>query len=196
MTVTIQIMEESVSALPEYESVPIAFQVTSRFRIEPVQNGLGGLHFVEEQVEPYTKDYDSIQGERPSDWPRRWDVSNWGILSAFTLSAFADTRRVGGAVIARKTDGLDMLADREDPCIIWDLRVHPDFRRSGIGNRLFTRAADWAREHGCSELIVETQNINVPACRFYARQGCQLGAINRHAYKDLDEVQLIWHKTL
>ena len=44
---------------------------------------------------------------------------------------------------------------------------------------------------------VETQNVNVPACRFYARQGCVLGAINRFAYPDLpDEVQLLWYKTL
>jgi hypothetical protein len=40
---------------------------------------------------------------------------------------------------------------------------------------------------------VETQNINVPACRFYARQGCVLGAIHPDAYPDLpDEVQLLW----
>jgi ribosomal protein S18 acetylase RimI-like enzyme len=189
----IEIVEEPISVLPEYESVPIAFQVLSRFRVEPVENGLGGLHFVEERVEPYIKDYDAIGagGERPSDWPKRWDVSNWSVLSAF-----ADKRRVGGAVIAGKTEGLNMLADREDQCVIWDLRVHPDFRRSGIGYKLFARAADWARERGRRGLIVETQNINVPACRFYARQGCQLAAVNRYAYKDLDEVQLIWHKAL
>ena len=44
---------------------------------------------------------------------------------------------------------------------------------------------------------VETQNINVSACRFYARQGCVLSAVNRFAYPELpDEVQLIWRKDL
>ena len=44
---------------------------------------------------------------------------------------------------------------------------------------------------------VETQNINVPACRFYARMGCELGTIDRFAYPDLPgETQLLWHLDL
>ena len=31
---------------------------------------------------------------------------------------------------------------------------------------------------------VVTQNINVPACRFYMKQGCVPGAIDRFAYPD------------
>jgi len=43
--------------------------------------------------------------------------------------------------------------------------------------------------------MVETQNINVPACRFYARQAFVLGAVNRGAYPDLPhDVQLLWYK--
>ena len=43
--------------------------------------------------------------------------------------------------------------------------------------------------------MVETQNVNVRACRFYARQGFALGAVNRDAYPDLpDEVLLLWYK--
>ena len=44
---------------------------------------------------------------------------------------------------------------------------------------------------------METQNVNVPACRLYARLGCVLGAIHRHAYPSLpDEVQLLWYREL
>lgn len=44
---------------------------------------------------------------------------------------------------------------------------------------------------------VETQNTNVPACRFYRRMGCTLGAIDRLAYgHQPDEVQLMWFKEL
>lgn len=36
-----------------------------------------------------------------------------------------------------------------------------------------------------------------PACRFYARQGCTLGALHRYAYPTLpDEAQLLWYKPL
>ena len=44
---------------------------------------------------------------------------------------------------------------------------------------------------------VETQNTNVPACRFYSRMGCKLAAIDRFAYANpLGEAQLIWIKEL
>ena len=184
-----EIIEENVSVLPEYIRVPISFQVKSRFRVEPVQNGLGGLRLIEEPVVPYIKDYDAL--ESPVQWLQNWDIVNWGVLSAFV-----GKQRVGGAVIAWKTEGVDMLGGREDLAVLWDLRVSPDFRGKGLGRTLFDRAVDWMRERDCVQLYVETQNINVPACRFYARQGCELGAINRFVYKDLDEIQLLWYKNI
>ena len=65
---TVEIIEESPAALPEYEQVPIAFRVTSRFLITPINGGLGGLKFLEESVVPYVKDYDVNESERPSQW--------------------------------------------------------------------------------------------------------------------------------
>jgi GNAT superfamily N-acetyltransferase len=63
-----------------------------------------------------------------------------------------------------------------------------------MGKRLFDHAAAWARAQGCRQLKVETQNINVPACTFYAKQGCALGAVNPGAYPAYpDEVQLLWY---
>ena len=48
--------------------------------------------------------------------------------------------------------------------------------------------------------MIETQNINVNACRFYAKQGCKLGGINRYGYGDhpqvKHEVMLIWYLDL
>lgn len=188
----IEIIEESVAALPEYEKVPIAFRVQSRFLIVPVQNGLGGLKFIEESVAPYVKDYDAEENERPSQWSRRFDVSRWGFLSAF-----ADARRIGGAAVAWKTPEVNMLEGLADLACLWDLRVHPDYRSKGVGHLLFNRAVEWARERQCRRLKVETQNVNVPACRFYARQGCELGGIDRYAYGEkLDEIQLLWYRDL
>jgi hypothetical protein len=48
----VEIVEESVDALPEYGQVPISFLVESRLRVEPVRNGLGGFALVEERVAP------------------------------------------------------------------------------------------------------------------------------------------------
>ena len=59
------------------------------------------------------------------------------------------------------------------------------------------RKQPWVVARGCRWLKVETQNINVPACRFYAKQGCVLGAIHRFAYPDYpNEAQLLWYKDL
>ena len=51
--------------------------------------------------------------------------------------------------------------------------------------------------HGCRDLKVETQNINVAACRFYAARGCRLREVNADAYPGLPgEVQFIWRRQL
>ena len=99
--------------------------------------------------------------------------------------------------MAWDTPGLHMLGGREDLAALWDIRVHPELRRMGIGSDLFARACAWAREKRCKWLKVETQNINVPACKFYARQGCQLRSIHPDAYAEYpEEVQLLWYKVL
>jgi len=49
-------------------------------------------------------------------------------------------------------------------------------------------------------LKVETQNINVPGCRFYAKQGCELGAIHRYGYAGCPDIaheaMLFWYLEL
>jgi GNAT superfamily N-acetyltransferase len=90
-----------------------------------------------------------------------------------------------------------MLEGRDDLAVLWDIRVSPEARGRGVGAALFRAAERWAKARGCLHLRVETQNINVAACRFYARQGCVLRAVNRHAYAELpDEIQLLWDKIL
>jgi GNAT superfamily N-acetyltransferase len=109
-------------------------------------------------------------------------------------------RPVGGLTVAGKTPELRMLNGRDNLADVWDLRVHPDFRRQGVGTKLFTRAIEWSRCQGYKQLCVETQNVNVPACRFYLKQGCVLGGINRYWYYDFpgqaNEVQFVWFMDL
>ena len=140
--------------------------------------------------EPWIKDYDASAGEGPSRWAGQFDVRKWGLLTVY-----GGDRLVGGAVVAYDTPGVDMLEGRSDLAVLWDIRVAPDVRARGVGTRLFTAAVEWSRSQECRVLKIETQNINVPACRLYARSGCTLGSIDRFAYTDLpDEVQLIWYR--
>ena len=93
--------------------------------------------------------------------------------------------------------GLAMLEDRRDLAVLWDIRVSPDARSRGIGSALFGAVEKWAESRGYRQLKVETQNINVPARRFYERQGCKLRAIRHLAYPNLpDEIQMLWYKDL
>lgn len=191
-SVPIKIIEESFADLSQYEKIPIAFRVESRFLVVPVDGGLGGLTLIEQPAAPYVKDYDAFENERPSGWSKRFDVSGWGIFAAFE-----NDRRVGGAAAVWNSPEIEMLEGRTDLACLWDLRVDPDYRNKGIGGELFSYAANWAREKQCRRLKIETQNINVPACRFYARQGCELRGINSYAYGEmLDEVQLLWYLDL
>jgi len=193
MTVDCEIVEEPVSALEEYGQIPITYDVRSVFDVRVVDSGLGGFSLVERTLEePYTKDYDALRDGGPAQWAAKWDLSQWGVISAVAAG-----QRVGGCVLACKTNGLDLLEGKHDIAVLWDLRVDPDHRGSGIGTRLVAAATEWAKKRACRLLKVETQNVNVPACRFYAARGFVLGRVDCFAYAELpDEVQLIWHKTL
>ena len=82
----------------------------SRLCVESISGGLGGLRLVEEKVqESYIKDFDKAKGEGPTRWLKRWDISHWGVLSAFD-----GLRRIGGAVIAWQIPGVNMLEGRDD----------------------------------------------------------------------------------
>lgn len=180
----------SFSSISEYERIPIAFEVR---RLMHVDDRSGRLELRAWDVAvPYTKNYDDVPGERPSDWARRFDVSNWQLLVAREGPAL-----IGGAAIAMRTPDIVMLEGRDDLAVLWDIRVQPAWRRRGVGTALFDASVEHARSHGCRQLKVETQDTNHDACVFYARMGCQLAAANRSVYASHpDEIQLLWYKDL
>jgi streptothricin acetyltransferase len=184
------VIEEPVSALAEYGGISIAFEVSEMFDVITEADGCARLEVRRVPV-PYVKDYDAIDGG-PMRWAERFDLSNWGFFSALR-----DAQCVGRAAVARDTSALEMLEGLSDVALLWDIRVAPFARRRGVGSALFDAVVTWARSRGCLQLTVETQNTNVAACRFYAREGCALRTVKRGAYPALpDEVQLIWCKDL
>jgi GNAT superfamily N-acetyltransferase len=183
------VIEEPVSALAEYGRISIAFEVSEMFDV--IAEADGTRLDVRRVPAPYVKDYDAIDGG-PMRWAERFDLSNWGFFSALR-----DAQCVGRAAVARDTSALEMLEGLSDVALLWDIRVAPFARRRGVGSALFDAVVTWARSRGCLQLKVETQNTNVAACRFYAREGCALRTVQWGAYPALpDEVQLIWFKDL
>ena len=113
-----------------YSNIPIRFKVHSIFRLENINSGLGGIKFIEEEVEkPYVKNYDSIENSL-NDWKNEFDISNWGIFIAES-----DGIPVGGMTIAYDTPRVNMLDGRDDISVIWDIRVHPEYRGKRIGSK-------------------------------------------------------------
>jgi GNAT superfamily N-acetyltransferase len=188
----IVVTDGPIGEMDEYARISIAFEVRSVFEVETRDRGHNGLWMAERPVDqPWVKDYDAGE-ERPQRWARRFDVTNWRVFQAWSAG-----RLIGGAVVAWDTPGVEMLEGRRDLAVLWDIRVLPGARGHGVGAALFRAAAAWARGRGCRQMKIETQNINVPACRFYARMGCELGTIDRFAYSDLPgEAQLLWYLDL
>lgn len=184
----VTLREETFSDIGGYATVPSRFEAASI--LDVVRHG--DRYGLRERLleRPLRKDYDLL--ENPLDWPARFDTSNWILLGAYQGAC-----RVGGAIGAARTAGVDMLEGRDDLAVLWDLRVSPDARRRGVGSSLFRAIEAWAARTGCRELKVETQNTNLAACRFYASQGCVLAGVHPGAYPGLpDEAQLFWRKAV
>ena len=181
----VRIVSETHVDLKDYARVPISFQVTQRLDFVSGDRALIASTLPTRAVAPPdVKDYDALPGQHPSDWPRRFDIANWSFAAAFL-----GEERIGGAVVI--PDASTATA------VLWDIRVHPAFRTRGVGRALLAFAESAARAHGQCRMQIETQDINLPACRLYAAAGYVLTAINPLAYPDLpDEVQLIWQKHL
>jgi GNAT superfamily N-acetyltransferase len=183
----IRIVEDRWERIAEHARIPIAFEVRHVLEID----GAGRL--AERAVAtPWVKDYDAIPGDRPTEIARHFDVRRWGILAALV-----DYERVGGAIVAFDTPGVDLLEGRRDLAVVWDLRVAPAHRGKGVAAALWDAAEAWAAARGCVEMKVETQDVNVPACRFYESRGCTLRSVRRGAYAEWpEEVQLTWGKEI
>jgi ribosomal protein S18 acetylase RimI-like enzyme len=80
---------------------------------------------------------------------------------------------------------------------IEDIVVDVAYRRRGVGRALIQAAVEWAKDRRLPGVMLETQNNNVAACRFYQQCGFELGGFDRRLYQglhpDTDEIALFWY---
>lgn len=78
-----------------------------------------------------------------------------------------------------------------------DFAVDAQFRRRGIGRAMMQKVVDWAKAKHLPGIMLETQDVNVPACRFYENFGFRLYGFDTYLYKGLnpntDEIALYWY---
>lgn len=192
MSTAVGIRRVGPEAVSAYARISIAFEVRSKLVAQADAGGLEGVRMREEPVDPpYAKDYD-VDGNGPAGWSAQWPIANWGIFLAYC----GDTP-VGGGAVAVDSPGMHMTERYPGSACLWDIRVQTGFRSQGIGVSLLREAEQWASERGYRRMHVETQNINVPACRFYESQGFRLFAVDLRAYPDFpDEAMMLWEKAL
>ena len=183
---TLRVVQETEADLAAYETVPMTLLVRSSYRVAALSEG---WELVEEPVKtPWMKDYEQFEEDRPTNLAKQYDFSNRGIFAAYDGES-----RIGGAIVAPgEKDWYGV-----DSAVLVDIRVHPESRRLGAGRALVAAVVDWARNRRLRDLAIETQNVNVPACRFYAAMGAVLSNVEYGAYSKLpDEIRLTWRLQL
>lgn len=186
----ITVKEVDKSFLELYDKVAMNVNVNSEYKVERINNGLGGFILKEVQVEPYIKDLSSY--EHATGYENEFDITNWRFYMAFDGDI-----PVGAMTVAGKTEGLNMLYGRKDACVLWDIRIADTYKRKGIGQKLLDMGILDAKRDGYRQMIIECQNNNVQACKFYQKQGAVLSKIDMYAYylepEIRNEIQFIWY---
>lgn len=81
-------------------------------------------------------------------------------------------------------------------CYVDDIAVSADHRRAGVGRQLMAMAIAWAKDHDFPGIMLEAQDINLSACRFYRQCGFMLGGVDTMLYRGLGnptEKALFWY---
>ncbi|MCQ6562853.1 GNAT family N-acetyltransferase [Paenibacillus mendelii] len=80
--------------------------------------------------------------------------------------------------------------------LIEDIEVARSHRQKGIGGELLKKAAEWARQNNLIGLTLETQDVNISACRFYAKNNFVIGAVDTMLYSNFstaNEKAIFWY---
>lgn len=121
---------------------------------------------------PYVKRW--AQG--PSDAERRREIIEKGL----SYGAFSGNGMIGALIMERRV--------WNNTLHIEDLEVMPEWRGRGVGRLLMAQADRVAGELGVRAISLETQNTNVPAIRFYRKNGYEIDCVDLSLYTNSDAV--------
>jgi len=79
---------------------------------------------------------------------------------------------------------------------IEDIAVSKSHRKVGVGTQLINKSIEWAKENNLHGIMLETQDNNLTACRFYSKLGFQIGAVDTMLYANFnnaDEKAIFWY---
>lgn len=80
--------------------------------------------------------------------------------------------------------------------LIEDIAVAKEWRHKGVGTELLKAAFEWAKKKELIGAMLETQDVNVAACRFYAKNRFVIGAVDNRLYSKFstaNEKAIFWY---
>ena len=172
----ILIRQMDAFSLPDVDRCGDPFTVDSRLALK-VEDGEISYEIV--PLPPYEKQYSS----EPLDYASYVKSPDRAVLLAYAGGELAGQIRI--------------FKNWNAFAYVPEIAVKAEFRRQGVGRALMQAAIEWAKGAGCPGLMLETQDINVAACRFYESCGFQLGGFDQLLYKgqdpDSQETALFWY---
>lgn len=178
------IKQLSIEHLEEYQSIPMIKKFSSLITFDE-QNNLKETPVKKQEI-------DLAAEEDINEWKQLFPINTSGI---FVLTK--DEKMIAGVIVLTHAPKIHLLENNLDNAILWDIRIDPQYQGLGLGKKLFNLACDYAKNQQCKALIIETQNNNPKAIKFYQHMGASLYKTKEHAYPEQpDEVQILFKKEL
>lgn len=83
----------------------------------------------------------------------------------------SDAGEYAGLLWVSSREGGEPWDFEENPAWIYDIRVHPEYRRQGLGRKLLLQAEGWAKKEGFSRIGLHVFAFNQDAIRLYYSVG-------------------------
>ncbi|EVE04043.1 hypothetical protein T758_02794 [Staphylococcus aureus SJOS6001] len=96
----------------------------------------------------------------------------------------------------KKYTGKTGCLDSTYAAYIEDIAVCKDFRGQGIGSALINISIEWAKHKNLHGLMLETQDNNLIACKFYHNCGFKIGSVDTMLYANFEnnfEKAVFWY---
>lgn len=137
------------------------------------------IHYTIASTPPYEKQYPSEE----TDWSQY--IAN---PDKAVFLAYIEERIAGQIILSHHWNHY---------AYIDDIVVDRKSRRLGVGRALLEQAKQWAMKSQRTGVMLETQNVNVGACRLYEKCGFELAGFDRHLYHGQNinpvEIALYWY---
>jgi len=176
------ILQLSLKDLEKYQHIPMLKCFSSLISFDDKGNI--------KEIPAKTQTIDLAKEESMEEWR--------ALLPEETTKIFVISKQdswIAGAIVVTHAKHIHMFQGDMRNAVLWDIRVDPAYQGLGLGNILFQEVYSYAKTQNCHALLIETQNNNPNAIKFYLRNGATLFKTNMRAYDDYpEEIQYIFQK--